>query len=75
MLSVVMPVYNEIETIDDIVARVRAVPVDLELIIVDDASSDGTLERLAEIEKLDNVRVILHEENQGKGIAKEKTGS
>ncbi len=46
-VSVIMPVYNERRTIDEIVQRVLAVPVDLELLIVDDASTDGTGEALA----------------------------
>ena len=47
LLSVVMPVYNERETIDEIIGRVLAVPVRIELIVVDDGSTDGTRERLA----------------------------
>ncbi len=68
-LSVVMPAYNERATIRDIVARVLAVPFDLELVIVDDCSRDGTREILAELSRDPRVRVILHERNQGKGAA------
>lgn len=69
VLSVVMPVYNEAATIREIVARVRSVPVDKELIIVDDCSTDGTRPVLNELALLPNVKVILQEKNQGKGAA------
>jgi glycosyltransferase involved in cell wall biosynthesis len=68
-LSVVIPVYNERETIHRIVQAVQAVPVEKELVIVDDYSTDGTREELARIEQAENVRVLLHEINQGKGAA------
>ncbi|HJK89183.1 MAG TPA: glycosyltransferase family 2 protein [Polyangiaceae bacterium LLY-WYZ-15_(1-7)] len=74
-LSVVIPVFNELQTIDEIVDRVQAVELPSafegkELILVDDGSSDGTRDRLAALEKVhDNVVVILHERNQGKGAA------
>lgn len=68
-LSVVIPVYNEVSTIEVVVERVRAVPIDKELIIVDDASTDGTLDKLSVIEQLDGVRVVRHQQNQGKGAA------
>ncbi|MCC7192226.1 MAG: glycosyltransferase family 2 protein [Phycisphaeraceae bacterium] len=68
-LSVVIPVYNEADTIDQIVAAVRAVPIDKEVIIVDDCSTDSTAHRLKELKELPDVRVFYHEENQGKGAA------
>jgi len=70
LLSVVIPCYNERETIATIVAAVRAVsPADKEIIIVDDGSTDGTRELLRnEIENLVD-RVFYHEVNQGKGAA------
>ncbi len=68
-LSVVIPVYNEIETLDQIVAAVRAVPVTKEIILVDDGSSDGSRDLLAKLEDLPDVRVLYHERNQGKGAA------
>ncbi len=68
-LSVVIPVYNERETLETIVRRVQDVPVDKEIVLVDDCSTDGTREILAELEKQDNIRVLLHEVNQGKGAA------
>lgn len=69
-LSVVMPVYNERATISEIVRRVLAVGLAHELVIVDDGSMDGTQEILkSEIEKIDQVRVIYKEKNEGKGSA------
>lgn len=68
-LSVVVPVFNELRTIDEIVTRVRGSGVPLELILVDDGSTDGTRARLDDLAKLTDVRVILHEHNRGKGAA------
>jgi len=69
-LSVVIPVYNEKATILEILRRVRAVklPVAKEIIVVDDFSRDGTRDVLAKLKGKD-VRVLLHEQNQGKGAA------
>lgn len=72
-LSVVMPVFNEAATIREIVARVRAVPVDKELVIVDDYSTDGTRAVLNELAHLPDVTVVFHDRNRGKGAAL-KTG-
>ncbi len=68
-LSVVMPVYNESETIREIVRQVQAVPVEKELLIVDDGSTDGTRAILREMDGRDGVRVFLQPQNQGKGAA------
>src|SRR5712692_244538 len=70
-LSVLMPVYNEARTIKDILARVRAVDLAKEIIVVDDGSSDGTREVLRnEVEdKIPDVRVYYSPQNQGKGAA------
>lgn len=68
-LSVVMPVYNERKTIRDVIAKVRLVPVDKELIIVDDCSTDGTRDFLKQLEKEAGVKVFYHDQNQGKGAA------
>jgi len=69
-LSVIIPCYNEINTIREIIAAVKASPVeDTEIIIVDDYSTDGTRDVLKnEIEK-EVTRIIYHEKNQGKGAA------
>ena len=66
--SIVIPAYNERATIEEIIARVKAVPVDKEIVIVDDGSSDGTREYLKSLNDA-SVLVILHEVNQGKGAA------
>ena len=69
-LSVVIPVYNEAATIREIVRRVQAVDMSKELILVDDFSTDGAREALAEIAaQAENVKVLLHERNRGKGRA------
>lgn len=71
-LSIVMPVYNERATIEDIIQRVSAVDIGMEreLIIVDDASTDGTRELLAQRFSVDSgTRVFYHEANRGKGAA------
>lgn len=69
LLSVIMPVYNEQATIDEIIRRVRQVDVPKELIIVDDFSTDGTRDRLKKYENEPNIKVIYHQFNQGKGAA------
>jgi glycosyltransferase involved in cell wall biosynthesis len=71
-LSIVMPVYNERATIEEIIDKVRAADVGMEreLVIVDDASTDGTRELLARHGSSDcDVRVFFHESNRGKGAA------
>ena len=74
LLSVVMPVYNEQETLHSIVEAVQKVPINKELVLVDDGSTDASRAMLAELEQQhDNVRVFLHECNKGKGAAL-KTG-
>ncbi len=68
-LSVVMPVYNESKTIREIVRRVLDVPVEKEVLIVDDGSTDGTREILRELDGKEGIRVFLQPVNQGKGAA------
>ena len=69
LLSVVMPVFNEIATIDEIVGRVMALHMRVELIIVDDCSTDGTRNRLAELQREHGFTLLLQERNRGKGAA------
>jgi glycosyltransferase involved in cell wall biosynthesis len=64
-----MPVYNEAETVRQIVAQVLAVPIEKEILIVDDGSSDGTRDVLKELDGKDGIRVFLQPNNQGKGAA------
>ncbi len=71
-LSVVIPVFNEASTIEDVLDRVLEVPVkgvEKEIVIVDDASTDGTPEVLAGLDGRDGVRVLTHQVNRGKGAA------
>lgn len=84
-LSVIVPVYNEVETIAEILRRVRAVDLnvgvgygpdggssialDREIVVIDDGSTDGTREILDRVGEDRDVIFVLHEENQGKGAA------
>ena len=70
-LSILMPVYNEIERIERALDATLAVnlPCPFELVLVDDGSTDGTVDYLKNRKLPDNVRVIFHERNQGKGAA------
>jgi glycosyltransferase involved in cell wall biosynthesis len=69
-ISVIIPCYNEVKTIRDVVLRVLDVNEASEIIIVDDGSTDGTRDILPNIEaEFELVRVVLHEKNQGKGAA------
>lgn len=69
LLSVVIPVYNEIGTLEEIFERVQNVEIPKEIVFVDDGSTDGSREVLEKFEGEDNVRVIFHEKNRGKGAA------
>ncbi len=68
-LSIIMPVYNERETISAILQRVREVDLPKEIIVVDDGSTDGTREVLRGEEGKDKTVVVYHDKNQGKGAA------
>jgi glycosyltransferase involved in cell wall biosynthesis len=70
LLSVVIPVYNERATLEELVRRVQAVPIDKEIIVVDDGSTDGTREILARSPmRSPEIRVLLQDDNRGKGAA------
>ena len=67
-LSVVIPVYNERSTIEEVLRRVQQVDIDKEIVVVDDGSTDGTRELLERI-CVANVKVIFQPANRGKGAA------
>ena len=69
LLSVVMPVYNERDTIEEIIPRVLAVPLRIELIVVDDGSTDGTRDLLTGLAERHPFKLILQPKNAGKGAA------
>jgi glycosyltransferase involved in cell wall biosynthesis len=69
LLSVVMPAYNERDTIEEIIRRVLAVPLRVELVVVDDGSTDGTRELLQRMAPEAGFTLLLQPHNQGKGAA------
>jgi glycosyltransferase involved in cell wall biosynthesis len=69
LLSVVMPVYNEKDTIEQIIPRVLAVPIRTELIVVDDGSTDGTRDLLTALNQKYPFKLIFQPKNGGKGAA------
>jgi glycosyltransferase involved in cell wall biosynthesis len=68
-ISVVIPAFNEVKTIKEIVRRVKATNLVSEIVIIDDGSVDGTRELLRSMEVEPQLKVIYHERNQGKGAA------
>ena len=68
-VSVVIPVYNERDTIAEIVRRVQAVGIHQEIVIVDDYSMDGTRDVLLELNEQSDIRILMHGYNRGKGAA------
>lgn len=68
-LSVVVPVYNEVGNIKEILKRVKASKLASEIVVVDDGSQDGTRDVLRRLDGRNGIRVILHPKNQGKGAA------
>jgi len=68
-LSVIIPVFNEKKTILAVVDGVEKIPIDKEIIIVDDGSTDGTKKELEKIKNKKGIKVVRHKKNQGKGVA------
>jgi dolichol-phosphate mannosyltransferase len=68
-VSVIVPVYNEVTHVDELLQAIHASPVKKEIIIVDDGSTDGTREKLRAMPLADDVTVVFHEKNCGKGAA------
>jgi len=67
-LSVLIPVYNEKNSIKEILERVQNIPIDKQIVVVDDCSTDGTRELLPSLRDKD-IAIVYHEVNQGKGAA------
>jgi dolichol-phosphate mannosyltransferase len=68
-VSVIVPVYNEAANVDELLQAIHAAPVKKEIIIVDDGSTDGTREKLQALPPMDDLTVVFHEKNCGKGAA------
>ncbi len=68
-MSVIVPVYNELLHLEDLLQAVLASPVEKEIIIVDDGSTDGTREKLLALPPSDDVTIVFHEQNCGKGAS------
>lgn len=68
-LSVIIPIYNEKDTLEEIISRVQQTELADEVILVDDGSVDGTRDIVRKFEGREGFKVILHEKNQGKGAA------
>ena len=68
-LSVIIPNFNESQTIELLIAKVLLVNIDIQVIIVDDASTDGSVEILKKYEDRPNFKIVYHQSNKGKGAA------
>lgn len=68
-VSVLVPIYNEVDHVDELLGRIHASPVDKEIIIIDDGSTDGTREKLVNLRPSSDVTVVFHQQNWGKGAA------
>ncbi len=69
VLSVIVPVYNEADTVREVIRRVRSVDIPTEIILVDDGSTDGTRQALEQLEDCDDLKVFYQDRNRGKGAA------
>ncbi len=68
-LSIIIPVYNEVKTLQEIIRRVQATQCAEEIVIVDDGSTDGTREILQQLDGQPGLRIVFHNRNCGKGAA------
>lgn len=68
-LSIIIPVYNEVKTLEEIIKRVWSINIDKEIIAVDDGSTDGSLEILERMASKYRIKLIKHDKNSGKGAA------
>ena len=69
LLSVVMPAFNELATVEEVIRRVLALPIRIELVVVDDCSTDGTRDLLAKLQGELGFVLLQQQRNQGKGAA------
>lgn len=69
VLSIVIPVYNEAATVEALLDRIASVPIKKEIIVVDDCSTDGTRDVLLRLAHREDLRLLFHERNRGKGAA------
>lgn len=68
-ITVIIPVFNELDTIEEIIRRVTAQNIAAEILIVDDGSKDGTREKLESLEEKEEFKLLVHDQNLGKGAA------
>lgn len=68
-LSVIMPIFNELNTLDEIIKRVQQTGLADEIVLIDDGSTDGTRDLVRKYQGQEGFTVVLHEHNQGKGAA------
>ncbi len=68
-LTALVPVYNEVDTIEEIIVRLERIPLVRQIVVVDDGSNDGTREIIARLAADGRVAAALHERNRGKGAA------
>lgn len=68
-LSIIVPAFNEVKTIDQVLQALQNLPVEKQIIVIDDGSTDGTREKLQAWQEQGAIEVFLHAKNQGKGAA------
>ena len=68
-ISVIVPIYNEVDHIDELLRQIQASPVSKEIILIDDGSTDGTREKLLALPPSPEITIVFHERNCGKGAA------